>query len=129
MVRTSPDSLEYFAVEPRAITRRYEKRERPVMTSSDNPSASAFSSALAPAYLNGSTATQKPSSARAAPESATAAAREAEIEMEVAAIFWLALTPAAGISIPALRRPSMMCSISSELYHLEYSRRASVADR
>ena len=45
--------------------------------SSDRPSARAFSSALVPAYLMGSTATQNPSSARAAPESGAAAARDA----------------------------------------------------
>ncbi len=42
-----------------------------------SPSASAVRSALPPLYLKGSTATQKPSSARAAPESAAAMARDA----------------------------------------------------
>src|SRR5208283_1869526 len=78
MARVSPESLEYFAVEPRAITRRYEKRDNPVTTSSVSPPASAVNSALLPLYLKGSTATQKPSSARAAPESGAATAREVE---------------------------------------------------
>src|SRR6266436_8176425 len=81
MVRMSPDSLEYFAVEPRAITRRYEKRERPVKTSSLNPSANALNSALPPLYLKGSTATQKPSSVRVELESALTTAREVDLEM------------------------------------------------
>src|ERR1700681_508158 len=68
MARMSPDSLEYFAVEPRAITRRYENRESPVMTSSDNPSARLFRSALLPVNLNGRTATQNPSSDLLSPE-------------------------------------------------------------
>src|SRR5580704_16299932 len=83
MARTSRDSLEYLAVDPRAMTRKYENRERPVTTSSDKPSASAFRSLLDPVYLNGSTATQKPSSARTAPESGTATAREDEVEPDV----------------------------------------------
>ena len=60
-VTSSPASL---PLELRAMTRRYEKRERPVTISSDNPSASDVMSALPPLYLNGSTATQKPSSGR-----------------------------------------------------------------
>ena len=47
MARMSPDSLDNPAVEPRAITRRYEKRDRPVTTSSESPSDRAFSSARA----------------------------------------------------------------------------------
>src|SRR5271155_2222070 len=59
-------------VELREITLRYEKRESPVTISSDRPSASAVRSALAPLYLNGSTATQNPSSVRSAPEPSAA---------------------------------------------------------
>src|SRR5271155_5340172 len=59
-------------VELREITLRYEKRESPVTISSDRPSASAVRSALAPLYLNGSTATQNPSSERSAPEPSAA---------------------------------------------------------
>src|SRR5262249_59984884 len=59
-VRTSVVVFAYRAVELRAITRRYENRESPVMISSARPSASPRRSALAPAYLKGSTATQKP---------------------------------------------------------------------
>ena len=44
------------------MTRRYEKRDKPVTISSANPSASDVRSPLLPLYLNGSTATQKPSS-------------------------------------------------------------------
>src|SRR6185312_7316131 len=80
MERTSPDSPEYFAVEPRAITRRYENRERPVMISSENPSARAFTSALPPEDLNGSTATQNPSSARVAPDAEATPARAGTLE-------------------------------------------------
>ena len=75
--RTSPVAVAYFLVDPRAITRRYEKRARPVTISSVSPSASASTSAVPPRHLNGSTATQKPSSDRVAPEPAGTAAREA----------------------------------------------------
>ena len=49
----------------REITLRYEKRDRPVTISSVNPSARVVSDASVPTYLNGSTATQKPSSGAA----------------------------------------------------------------
>jgi hypothetical protein len=65
------------------MTLRYEKRERPVTISSVSPSASAVSSELLPLYLNGNTATQKPSSSRQAArtplESAAASVREVEV--------------------------------------------------
>ena len=63
------------------MTRRYEKRERPVTISSVSPSANAARSALVPVDLKGSTATQKPSSARADPESAVGKAREGVLAM------------------------------------------------
>src|ERR1022692_2632968 len=107
MARMSPDSLEYFAVEPRANTRRYEKRERPVITSSDRPSARALSSALAPAYLNGNTATQKPSSARVAPESVVLAFEAGGA----------GFAGSSAISSPALRSPSITLSTYSESHH------------
>src|SRR4030095_7216030 len=56
-------------VDVRAITRRYEKRDKPVTISSERPSANASRSAFEPRYLNGSMATQNPSSVRADPES------------------------------------------------------------
>src|SRR5271157_64311 len=102
MARISPDSLEYFAVEPRAITRRYEKRESPVTISSDRPSARDFSSALAPAHLNGNTATQNPSSARVAPEDMTLAIAADFVEAGSAG--------SSAISSPALRHPAIKCS-------------------
>jgi len=55
----------------------YENRNIPVTMSSVSPSARAVRSAFPPPYLNGSTATQNPSSARAAPESDAATARGA----------------------------------------------------
>src|ERR1022692_1680160 len=107
MARMSPDSLEYFAVEPRANTRRYEKRERPVITSSDRPPAKALSPALAPAYLNGNTATQKPSSARAAPESVVLAFEAGGA----------GFAGSSAISSPALRSPSITLSTYSGSHH------------
>src|SRR5579859_2038693 len=50
------------------MTRRYENLDSPVTTSADNPSDRSFMSPLLPVYLNGSTATQKPSSDRDSPE-------------------------------------------------------------
>src|SRR5882672_11743474 len=72
MDRTSTAWLAYRSVELRAMTLRYENRSRPLTISSDNPSANAATSGLAPLYLNGSTATQNPCSARDAPELASA---------------------------------------------------------
>ena len=43
--------LSISRVEPRAITRKYEKRDNPVMISSDRPSDRAFSSTFVPAIL------------------------------------------------------------------------------
>ena len=85
-------------VELRAITLRQEKRDRPVTMSAKSPSARAVRSALLPVYLNGSIATQKPSSARATPESA------AEDRARSAAT--AAVRFSVAVSSPALRSPS-----------------------
>ena len=53
------------------MTLRYENRDRPVTMSSANPSANAASAGLTLLYLNESTATQNPCSAREAPELAS----------------------------------------------------------
>ena len=78
------------------------------MISSVNPSASGFKSALLPVYLNGSTATQKPSLVRDSPEAVPAAIRPEESAEDGAAS---SLT-----SKPALRSPSIRRSTSSGSY-------------
>ena len=89
-----------------------------MITSSDNPSARAFRSTLLPEYLNGSTATQKPSAARVAPEDGVAM----DVELDPGA-------GAAGggvssvTSSPALRRPSIRRSASSGSYRPRQARR------
>src|SRR5262245_712504 len=55
--RSSPSTPFRRAAEALVTTERYRNRDRPVPISSESPSARAARSALAPAYLNGSTAT------------------------------------------------------------------------
>src|ERR1017187_9774776 len=114
----SPDSLEYFAVDPRAITRRYEKRDRPVTISSDSPSARAFNSTLVPAYLNGSTATQKPSLVRLSPDAVCAGTVTDDVRGDAAA--------PDGVN-PALPRSPSICSTISGCHQMLRSSRARAA--
>ena len=75
---------------------------------------------LVPVYLKGSTATQKPSSARAAPE--------VVFTEDLAASTAGPAAPCSGeISNPALRRPSRICSTKSGCHHFRHSARAVAA--
>lgn len=69
--------------------------------SSEIPSTRAVRSVFAPAYLNGSTAIQNPSSARAAPESAAARARAVEL---VTGALWDSLRQVAELVADIARR-------------------------
>jgi hypothetical protein len=100
------------------MTRKYENFDMFVTMSSVNPSARAARSALEPTYLNGSTATQKPSSARVLPEAVAPAVVPDEGG---------AATATFAVSRPALRRPSMKCSTNAGSNHFSSSCRAVAA--
>src|ERR1700693_5623855 len=77
------------------------------------PSARAVRSALAPLYLNGSTATQNPSSARTAPETGAETSEDSRAGIPV--LF------SRGASSPALRNPSIRGPTSCGSNHLPSS--------